>query len=148
MCEIPIIYRLWFQYFEPICAIIGAYLAYFRPSVYLRMTHISPRDDLPLPLSTIVIAGRVAALYLCFGLAEAFVTRSTADLGVWKTLFWCMLPCDLVYLSCLRGLGGTSMYWVKPWMWDASGWGNFGTTWGAILFRCFFLCGVGLPAQH
>jgi hypothetical protein len=145
---IPLLYRIWFHYLEPLCALNGAYLAYFQPSTYLHMTSFpspSPTSATPPPpASTLHVSTHVAALYLFFTLAEILVTRSTNDRKVWKALFWSMLGSDLGYLVACWEVGGEGGEWVKPWMWDAVGWGNYGTTWLAFGIRLAFLGGIGL----
>lgn len=144
--SLPLLYHIWFLYLEPIFALNGAYLAYFQPSTYLHMTSFqSLSSSYPTaPPSTIHVSIHVAALYLFFTLAEALVLRVTNDRKVWKALLLSMLGSDLVYVVGLWKASGGSGEWVRPWMWDGVGWGNYGTTWWALGMRLAFLGGVGL----
>jgi hypothetical protein len=145
--KVPLVYKIWFLYFEPFAAVNGAYLLHFQPQTYLRMTHCPTADISPIPSSTLFIMDQLAAQFLCFALIEAFVTRTTSDVKVWKAIFCCMLVCDAACLSALRGLGGSEAYWVSPWLWDAVGWGNFGSSWAALILRILFVLGVGVPIK-
>jgi hypothetical protein len=144
--QLPLIYRLWFLYTEPVLAISGAYLVYFRPQEYLKMTHFA-EPDLAIPASTTHIMNMLVSQFLCFGLMELFVTRSTNDLRVWNTLFCCMIVSDVAWIWAIHGLGGSTAYWYSPWMWDVEGWGNFGSSWIALLYRLAFVSGFGLQGS-
>ncbi|PGH33550.1 hypothetical protein GX50_03622 [[Emmonsia] crescens] len=142
--NIPVAYRLWFQYIEPLTVISGAYLAYFRPITYLRMTNApSFAGTVAPPELAIFVLKQLAAGFVFLGLAEALVLHSTNDLKVYKALVFAMFACDIVYLSSMRGLGGSAWYWAQPWLWDSTGWGNFGTAWIGLILRTLFLYGVG-----
>ncbi|OAX81030.1 hypothetical protein ACJ72_04632 [Emergomyces africanus] len=145
--NIPFMYRLWFEYVEPLTALSGAYLAYFCPATYLRMTNAPGSlagtiPAIPPELATFVLK-QLAAGFVFSGLAEAFVLHLTNDLRVYKALVFTMLAGDIVYLSSLRGMGGSAWYWVQPWLWDSIGWGNFGIAWIGFVLRALFLYEVG-----
>lgn len=143
--NIPVLYRVFFHYFEPFAALNGAYLAYFHPSSYLRQTNFPITDDVASPDSTVYALKHLASTFVLFAFAEALVLRNTRDLGVYKALLVSMLACDLVWMSAIRHMGGDQWFWLQPWQWDATSWGNFGSSWIALIFRVLFLAGVGLP---
>ncbi|PGH07958.1 hypothetical protein GX51_01398 [Blastomyces parvus] len=149
---LPVLCRLWFQYVEPLTALGGAYLTYFRPATYLEMTHApsfaatgraAAARTPPLTEVTTFALKQLSAAFVFLGLAEGLVLNSTSELRVYRAVVFAMLACDLVYMSSLRGLGGSEWYWVQPWVWDKAGWGNFGLTWLGILLRVLFFYDVG-----
>lgn len=148
--RLPLLYKIYFCFYEPFTALNGAYLLYFKPATYLRMTH-SPGPAYAadaVPESTIHVATHLVALYILFALIEATVPRVTADMKVYKTLLMCYLACDAVYISTLVGTGGSPKYWISPWLWDLTAWGNFGSSWAAPIMRTLFLLDVGVPRQR
>ncbi|OJD17598.1 hypothetical protein AJ78_02297 [Emergomyces pasteurianus Ep9510] len=141
---IPFAYRLWFEYVEPLTALSGAYIAYFLPATYLQMTNAPSYTGTIQPPELVVFAlKQLAASFVFLGLAEALVLHFTSDLRVYRALMCAMLACDIVYLSSIRGMGGSAWYWVQPWLWDGTGWGNFGMTWIGFILRALFLYEVG-----
>jgi len=142
--QLPLIYRIFFLFFEPACAILGAYGAHVQSELYLSMMHPASASS-PLPTGTTMAMSQLANMYLFFGLNEAFVLRSTADLRIWRTVIGGMLVADLGHLySCLPL--GTHIYY--------SGWGTNFMNWGNIPFvylgaaiRIAFLLGIGLGGK-
>lgn len=148
--QLPFLYKLYFCFWEPLTALNGAYLLYFKPATYLRMTH-SPGPAYTadtVPESTVHVASHLVGLYILFALIEATVPRITTDMKIYKTLLMCYLACDAAYISTLVGTGGSPSYWVSPWLWDLTAWGNFGSSWAAPIVRTLFLLEVGVPRQR
>ncbi|PGH05137.1 hypothetical protein AJ79_06885 [Helicocarpus griseus UAMH5409] len=140
----PLPYRLWFRYVEPLSALSGAYLAWFRPATYLQMTNAPSFDETSTVSELAAFAlQQLASVFVFFGLAESLVLHVSNDLKVHRALVFSMIGSDLVWMSCMRGLGGDEWYWVQPWLWDSVGWGNFGVAWTGFILRVLFLAGVG-----
>jgi len=142
--KLPLAYTVFFLTIEPISALVGAFYAYFKPVTYLQLTHSAsaPSDLQNLPLSTNIVLGQLANLYLLFALNEAFVLRSTSDLRVWRTVLIGLLIADLGHLYSVRALG-PAVYWNIT-QWNAMDWGNVGFVYAGAAMRIAFLCGVGL----
>lgn len=142
---LPLAYRLFFLFIEPVSALVGAYYAHFQQREYLLLTDAASAPVLgPVPTGTSVVLSQLANLYLLFALNEALVLRATSDLRVWKTLLFGLLVADLGHLYTLRALG-PGLY--LPWnfaSWNAIDWGNVPFVYLGASMRTAFLAGVGL----
>lgn len=145
--QVPAIYRLFFLTIEPACHLMGAYLAYFRPAEYLRLTHAAsaPIGD-EVPLATKVVLYQVADLCMFFAVCQALVLRSSVDLRVWRALLFAILISDVGYILSFTPLG-------LDILWDAKKWTSLHV--GAIVFGYFgaslrlsFLAGIGMPLEN
>ena len=141
--HIPLPYRYFFLYIEPLSTIVGAYYAIFQQQAYLDLTHVLSSPVTGIPTSTEIVLKQLANLYFLFALNEALVLRSTTNLRVWRTLLSCLLVADLghLYSVCPVGL---QIYWAF-WKWNAIDWGNIGFVYLGATMRSAFLLGVGLP---
>ena len=101
--SIPLAYRLFFLYIEPISALVGAYYAAFKPTTYLDLlspdSATSPSNTLPAP--TLSSLYQLANLYLLFALNEHLVLSSTTSLRTWRTLLFCLLIADFGHLATM-----------------------------------------------
>ncbi|KAK2630335.1 hypothetical protein QTJ16_001155 [Diplocarpon rosae] len=145
---LPRLYTAFFLVIEPICALVGAYFAQFRPLEYLQLTHSgsAPSWKSTIPLSTSIVLSQLANLYLLFAINEALVLRSTSDLRVWKTVLFGLLLADLGHLYSVRGLGA-EIYW-NALRWNRMDWGNVGFVYAGATMRVLFLTGVGMNTEH
>lgn len=140
--NIPVLYRCFFLYIEPISTIVGAYYALFQQQAYLDLTHRLSSPITGIPTSTEIVLQQLANLYFVFALNEALVLRSTTDLRVWRTLLFCLLIADLGHLYSVSPVG-LQVYWAF-WNWNAIDWGNVGFVYLGATMRSAFLLGVGL----
>lgn len=145
---IPLAYRLFFLWIEPLATAVGAYYAHFRPQSYLAWTHPFPSPAVPAtllpavpPVSRIVLT-QLANLYLVFAINEALVLRATADRRVWTAFLLGLLIADVGHLYSVH-LAGLRVYW-EVWNWNAMYWGNVGFVYVGAMMRTAFLLGVGL----
>lgn len=143
--RLPLLYRLFFLFIEPISALVGAYYAHFQQREYLLLTHASSAPVLtPIPTGTSIVLSQLANLYLLFALNEALVLRATVDLRVWKTVLFVLLVADLGHLYTVKALG-LDVY--LPWnfaRWNAIDWGNIPFVYLGAGMRACFLADVGL----
>jgi len=149
--SLPLYYRAFFLFLEPISALAGFAMAFFRPSQYLALTDppfLSSTSNIPIPVSTHIVLHQLANLYFLFAFNEAFILRSTSDMRVWRTLILGMLIADFGHLWSVSGHAmGSGIYW-KIWQWNAMDWGNVGFVYVGILSRVCFLMGVGMPGKN
>ena len=138
---IPLIYRLFFLYIEPISTIVGFYFAWHQPKYYLQETH-RPSSALTVPVGTEVALRQLGNLYLAFTLNEALVLRATNDLKVWRTLLAGLLVADLGHVLACAPLGVEYFWDVMSW--NPMAWGNIGFVYCGATLRTCFLLGVGL----
>jgi len=143
MASIPLIYRAFFLYIEPVSTIVGAYYAWFQPQYYLTLTHYASAPGLlGVPISTEVVLRQLGNLYFAFTLNEALVLRATSDLRVWKTLLFGLLVADFGHLYSCFPLGLS--YYYDFWNWNAIAWGNIAFVYCGATLRICFLLGLGL----
>lgn len=141
---IPLPYRLFLLYIEPVSALLGAYVAYATPSYYLRLTHLAsaPVSATDPPLATAIALRQLANLYLLFAVAEALVLRAAGhDRSVWRAMLTALLVADLGHLWSVRELGWDVYF--RFWDWNEMMWGNLGFVYVGAAVRIAFLTGVG-----
>ncbi|ETI28324.1 hypothetical protein G647_00773 [Cladophialophora carrionii CBS 160.54] len=143
MANIPLAYRIFFLWIEPVATLAGAYYAWFKPSTYLEDTHLpSAPGILGLPTSTHVVLRQLGNLYLAFALNEAFVLRATNDLKVWRSLLLGLLIADFGHLYSCYPLGVKTYYDLVNW--NAMAYGNYLFVYCGAATRICFLLGVGM----
>lgn len=142
--ELPLVYRLFFLFIEPVSALVGAYYAHVRPETYLSLTHAASAPS-SIPLGTSIVLSQLGNLYLFFAINEALVLRSTSDIWVWKTVLLGLLIGDLGHLYSCRPLGLQVYYTVSEW--NAIDWGSIPFVYLGASMRIAFLLGVGLGPQ-
>ncbi len=143
--KLPIAYKLFFLYIEPVSALVGSYYAFFKPDTYLMLTHAQSSPSTGIPLATQVVLAQLSNLYFLFAINEAFVLRSTQDLRVWRTLLSGLLVADLGHLYSVNALG-PEVYWKVP-SWTAMDWGNVAFVYLGATMRIAFLLGLGIPTS-
>ncbi len=139
--ELPVAYRVFFLFIEPVSALVGAYFAHFNQSSYLSLTDASSAPS-PIPRGTSIVLSQLANLYLLFALNEALVLRATGDLRVWKTVLFGLLVADFGHLYTIHTLG-PDVFWNYS-RWNAIDWGNVPFVYLGASMRIAFLAGVGL----
>ncbi|KAH0490655.1 hypothetical protein TgHK011_002113 [Trichoderma gracile] len=145
LLRLPLAYRLFFLYLEPISALVGAYYAHFRQQRYLQLllhTATAPAQLVAVPLGTSVAMSQLASMYLFFAINEALVLRATRDLRVWRTVLLVLLIADLGHLNSLKELGPKVYYDITGW--NAADVGNVPWVYAGAGMRLCFLAGVGL----
>ncbi|MCJ1336513.1 hypothetical protein MMC09_001789 [Bachmanniomyces sp. S44760] len=140
--RVPLHYRCFFLFLEPVSALAGAYYAFMRQQTYLELTHATSAPTNGIPLSIQIVLAQLSNLYFLFALNEALVLRATADLRVWRAVLFCLLIADLGHLYSVRGLG-IQVYWDVT-KWNAIDWGNIGFVYAGAATRIAFLYGIGL----
>lgn len=139
---VPLTYRIFFLYVEPLASLLGAYYALYEPQEYLRLTHASSAPTVSIPLSTTIVLSQLSNLYLLFAINEALVLRATSDINVWRTLLLGLLIADLGHLYSVHPLG-LQVYWDIL-RWNAIDWGNVAFVYAGASMRICFLAGLGM----
>ncbi|RDA89002.1 hypothetical protein CP532_0602 [Ophiocordyceps camponoti-leonardi (nom. inval.)] len=144
--RLPLIYRAFFLFIEPISALAGAYYSHFRQSDYLQLldTASSPSNTTidTMTTTTSVALSQLANMYFFFALIESLVLRSTWDLRVWRTVLLVLLIADFGHLYSLLALGPAVFYDVSTW--NVSLFFNIPWVYAGATLRMCFLAGVGL----
>lgn len=144
---IPLLYRLFFLYVEPISAILGAFWAGARPAEYLGFLTASNTVVSSPNTPTLISLYQLSNLYLLFALNEHLVLSSTTSRRTWRTLLFCLLVADLGHLATMAPLGfekGLTDVYLHFWKWNAMEWGSVGFVYAGATMRTCFLLGVGL----
>ncbi|RPD81434.1 hypothetical protein L226DRAFT_447385, partial [Lentinus tigrinus ALCF2SS1-7] len=151
---IPLAYRLFFLYIEPISALVGAFYAGWLPAQYLAyLAYLSsspststsspslsssPTSSASMPPNvnpdtpTLISLQQLANLYLLFAINEHCVLSSTNSLRTWRTLLAGLLLADFGHLVTMvpmarsLGEGAGAGGGGGWWGW----WEVFGRFWG------------------
>ncbi|PTB66282.1 hypothetical protein BBK36DRAFT_19970 [Trichoderma citrinoviride] len=115
LLRLPLAYRLFFLFLEPISALAGAYYAHFRQQRYLQLLHGATAPARLVPVGTSVAMSQLANMYLSFAINEALVLRATRDLRVWRAVLLVLLIADLGHLYSIKELGPAIYYNVTGW---------------------------------
>ncbi|KAJ7073134.1 hypothetical protein C8F01DRAFT_1106247 [Mycena amicta] len=145
--SIPLLYRLFFLYIEPVSALAGAYYAAFRPDDYISDLSLPESRPFATALSTqsTMVLLQLANLYLLFALNEHLVLSSTNSLKTWRRLLFVLLIADFGHLVSMAPLGLDVFWRVADW--NAMCWGSIGFVYAGASTRMAFLAGLGLQQQ-
>lgn len=141
---IPLVYRLFFLYIEPVATVLGAYYAFFAQSEYMDLTHPTASGSLGGGVSTreSIILYQLANLYFVFALNEALVLRATTDVRVWRAFLFGLLVADFGHLYSVHPVGLGVYY--RVWEWNEMYWGNLGFVYVGASMRTAFLLRLGM----
>ncbi|KAK5130624.1 hypothetical protein LTR08_001883 [Meristemomyces frigidus] len=139
VAPLPLIYRAFFLWIEPIATAVGAYYACFLQDEYMHLTYPT---TVPVTTRESIVLLQLANLYFVFAFNEALVLRATADLRVWRTLLLGLLIADFGHIYSVHALGWAFYY--RFWAWNAIHWGNLGFVYLGASTRIAFLAGIGL----
>lgn len=113
---LPLIYRLFFHWIEPIATASGAYYAHFAQQDYINMTQLGPLGTpYPVAIPHSVALSQLANMYFVFALNEALVLRVTSDMRVWRAFLFGLLVADFGHLYACKAVG-------LPIYWSVGGW--------------------------
>lgn len=150
LASIPLAYRLFFLYIEPVSALVGAFYAGARPSEYLTYLSSSASSaslaQAP-PTPTLIALYQLANLYLLFALNEHLVLSSTTSRRTWRRLLFGLLVADIGHLATMIPLAqekGFAAVFLNFWAWNAMEWGSVAFVYMGATMRSSFLLGVGL----
>jgi hypothetical protein len=141
--SIPLVYRVYFLWFEPLLALNGAFMSAFKTDEFLSvMTPLAT----PLALNPVfhVVFDQLAATYFLFAFNEAVVLRLSSDLRVWKAALLGIACCDLLHVYATgRALGFEAL--VNPSLWRVVDGINLALLYVPCLLRLSFIFEVGFP---
>ncbi|KAF4311661.1 hypothetical protein GTA08_BOTSDO12879 [Botryosphaeria dothidea] len=148
--DIPLFYRLFFTWIEPLAALSGSYLYFFQqPYLLARITppalHAQTRAQSPIEA---MLLWNVGSLYILFFAIEFCFLRYARSRGAWRLVMAGILfGSDWGHLwgcKILADAAGEPAWWWWPGAWARwEDWGNLGTLWFGAGMRAAFLLGVG-----
>jgi hypothetical protein len=139
--HIPLFYRIFFLYIDPLICLSAIYLSFFDHSTYLSLglprtlTHHSSS-----PLTSHLITALGAWSLSIFAL-QTLLLQQYRDVKIWKIFMFAVLLTDLGLVY--------AVYVADPVMavsvgkWETAEWTNHGILGVVILIRTAFLLGVG-----
>jgi hypothetical protein len=140
--SLPLWYKIFFLWIEPIATLAGAYFAIFEQRQYLDLTHAPSSPGALVPLGTSIALTQLGNLYLLFAISEALILRSTTEIKVWRALLVGMLIADVGHLLSVAPLRPEVYYDILNY--NAIDWGNVVFVYVGASTRIAFLSGVGL----
>ncbi|OJD32615.1 nadp-dependent alcohol dehydrogenase-like protein [Diplodia corticola] len=151
--QIPLLYRAFFTFLEPIFALNGAYLYVASPTETLQI--ITPpglhaQTLRQTPIETMLL-WQVASMYVLFALIELVVLRYVGPQrrDIWRLVLAAIIvSSDAGHLWALKlaaDAAGQPDAFYDPRAWTRwQDWGNQGLTWFGFGLRLAFVAGVGL----
>ena len=148
--SIPVIYKLWFQLIEPLCALNGLALAVFYPHSFLRSVPLPSPLDLSSaavndPLTTSLLY-QLSGLFAFFALIEVTVTWATTDLIVWQRVAFASGLSDVIHLAGACAMMGMMRFW-NPLAWSGDEWATLGIFWAGLVTKSSLWLGCGVEEK-
>ncbi|KAL1646705.1 hypothetical protein SLS61_007780 [Didymella pomorum] len=140
---IPVFYRLFFTWLDPIICLWGAYLDFFAPRTVLSSHILNDTPD----IGHIMILKQRGGNMLNFGFISAFLLRYTSDLKIWHIIEIGLLITDFAYFPAVFG-AMNAQHRVLPETWRAEDWGSLVVTGFATLVRLAFCARVGFSGEE
>lgn len=135
---IPLTYRIFFQWLDPIICVWGAYMDFFDPRLVLSSHIPNPTPDIG---HAMILKQRGGGM-LNFGFVSAVLLRYTYDLNVWNIVQIANFIVDVAYFwavyEVLNVQGRLSVS-----SWRAEDWGAVVITGTAGVMRLAFLARLG-----
>ncbi|CAO2648990.1 Nn.00g099390.m01.CDS01 [Neocucurbitaria sp. VM-36] len=136
--SIPLFYRIFFTWVDPIICVWGAYMDFFDPTLVLSSHIPHPTPDIG---HAMILKQRGGGM-LNFGFVSAVLLRYTYDLKVWSIVQIADFIVDVAYFWAVYAvLSEQGRLDVSTWR--AEDWGSVAITGTAGLVRLGFLAGVG-----
>ncbi len=142
--SIPLIYRIFFLYIEPVATALGAIYAldlFGLQDDYMLLTYATSTGVLGVSTRESIVLNQLANMYFVFALNEALVLRATNDVRVWRILLLGLLIADFGHLYSVHPIGVNVYY--EFWNWSSMYWGNLGFVYVGAAMRTGFLLGAG-----
>ena len=102
--HIPLLYRIFCLYFEPLADLGGTYLCYFQPSKFVHTTTLpltagnGNNPNLAISLLNKLFLTEIAGLYAFLGVNEALVLRFSNDPRLWRAVEFSQCLADVSHL--------------------------------------------------
>lgn len=143
--DIPLLYRLYFQWSDPLVCLWAFYMDFFTPEVVINAfipLHVAPHN----PQHDFLLQ-QLGGGILMLGILDVVLLRYSKDVMVWKILEGATLVYDLVLLysiyDALGRQGRLSLHDMRA----TEDWGSIGITALAAVVRTAFLLDVGMGGK-
>ncbi len=139
--SIPIFYRTFFTYVDPLVALWGAYMNFFTPDTVLNSfvpnATRNPAHDM--------LFQQLGGGLLNIAFVSAVLLRHTSDIKIWKIVQWSILIVDVVGLYSLWDALGRQGR-LDPRGWRGEDWGCVGITGSVTVLRMMFIAEVSFES--
>ncbi|KAF2255459.1 hypothetical protein BU26DRAFT_515174 [Trematosphaeria pertusa] len=140
--QVPLFYRLFFTWIDPIICVWGAYMDFFDPALVLSSHIPNPTPDIG---HAMILRQRGGGM-LNFGFISAVLLRYTTDMTIWRIVQIADLVVDCAYFWAVHGAlsAQARLGWQT---WRAEDWGSLAITGAAAVARLCFLLRVGVTRE-
>lgn len=144
MASIPLYYRLFFTYFDPLVGLWSFYLGLFNPTL---LFHSQVPDAIPLDPHAAPFVMQIGGYLGGLALLTAVLLRYTADVAVWRIVEASILVVDCSLLCSAYASLNYQGRLTSFEMWRPADWGTIGVTGLALVTRASFIAGVGIEKE-
>ena len=116
--RIPLLYRLFFLYIEPVATMAGALYSFDLFGLqgeYMSLTYPTTTGLLGVSPRESIVLNQLANMYFVFAFNEALVLRATTDVRVWQVFLLGLLIADFGHIYSVHALG-SDIFW-RFWEW-------------------------------
>jgi hypothetical protein len=155
---VPLVYRVFLLYIDPLLALSGVYLAHFQPEAFISGTvpgslagpfqpssATSGGPTATTPLIQFLLTS-LASLYLLFAVNSLLVLRLVPDITVWRGVSLAYIASDLGHIWAFYAADRQSFWHFDSWRVEE--WVNVGILVAGFLLRFAFVCGLGVKAGN
>lgn len=145
MSKIPILYRIFFLYIDPLVCLLGIYTFFFDHPIYIKngtprsLSSTIPNQNLT-PLETFLLSA-LGSYSLCIFGIQILLLHQFHDVKIWRIVMFSILLTDLGLLYTVYSVDPTAFWDVGGW--TSGDWSNNGILGVVIAIRSAFLLGVG-----
>ncbi|KAL5319171.1 hypothetical protein ACEPPN_012220 [Leptodophora sp. 'Broadleaf-Isolate-01'] len=146
MANIPIFYRIFFLYIDPLICLIGVYTYFFDHATFIESgtphsisatvadtQHLSPLEQFLLPA--------LGSYALCIFGIQILLLHQFHDVKIWRIVMFSILLTDLGLSYVVYSADPLGFWDVRGW--TGGDWTNNGILGAVIAIRTAFLLGIG-----
>ncbi len=145
MSTIPIFYRIFFLYIDPLICLLGVYTFFFDHPTYI--TNGTPhslsstiQDQNLTPLEKFLLSA-LGSYALCIFGVQILLLHQFHDVRIWRIVMFSILLTDLGLLYTVYTVDPSAFWAVRGW--TGGDWSNNGILGLVIAIRSAFLLGIG-----
>lgn len=139
--HIPLFYRLFFLYIDPLFNLSGIYVSFLDHTAYLSMGVPRSLTTTPTPITEYLIMA-LGSWSLSILVIQTLLLQQYRDVKLWKIVMFGILLTDFGLVYGLYAANPTGIWQVGKWM--QGEWISHGIFATVIPIRMAFLAGVGM----
>ncbi len=140
---IPLVYRAFCIYIEPVLALFGAYMTYFTQDYFVQGTTplaIGQANPTLSPLNKLLLTN-ISGLYAFLAVNEGLVLRLSKDPNVWRAVEFSLCLSDVAHLWAIYEAAPEEFVNVVGWR--SEDWINIGSLSVGLAIRVACVLGIG-----